>query len=293
MVDDASNTDDKEQEKSSKPRGLQHWPTIRLAVPITFIVMACCAIAFFRAGQHHAVRPNDVQSQNWEVRGGIKQGNEGQLTVGNGNKVNMNHEDTFTNQTVEGKRCEGSGNTAEGVGAAQTVCCYGSNVQCCGEAAVVHASAKAVKQCEESGMHRCQQAVVDTKCTRVSVLQRAVWSAHDVKQGDRGILTVGNGNHITINEGNRRIIERAMRKLVTELKHPSHLLEVTACIQTITVLKCSAILVSPIGEHMATPIDICQEAGNLGGCALLCKEDVVLRKSQTVCEGVQYMYIYI
>merc|ERR1712232_1491147 len=56
--------------------------------------------------------------------------------------VTENHNVSFSEVAVtyKGKKCEGSGNGVEDVGAAQVVCCSGKYVQCCDSVYVVKAT---------------------------------------------------------------------------------------------------------------------------------------------------------
>lgn len=94
------------------------------------------------------------------------------MATGNGNQVGngntMNNKQKYI-KNIEGKKCEGSGNGVEGVGAAQVVCCFGQNVQCCGMAAVGREDKTAAKQVDDLN---AGSVGVGSNCTAIPAQQK-------------------------------------------------------------------------------------------------------------------------
>lgn len=301
--DDAEQAPSRDQGQTSEPQNrIISRMTLQVASGAVVAIMGICAILTFQFGPRHVTELVDMPdpaahlaAKKWQITSDVTNGDGSQMVLGDNNKVDVRSEQKFENKTIEGKKCEGSGNGVKDMGAAQVVCCYGDNVQCCGEAAAVKTSAKEVGRCESSG--GCSEAVVGSKCTRIPKKEAGIQQKRDlhdaihdatVSNGDRSTQVLGNDNKVkTINflkESMVDIITRVVGSLAKTLTIIALTTKTSASLAILHQLDYSKQFRSMlIGLPPKLPIDICVESKNPYGARLLCRQDMVPPEKRHVC----------
>lgn len=129
--------------------------------------------------------------------------------LGNNNRATVSKTNNKYKKVIKGKRCEGSGNSfgrGDHGGAAQVVCCYGKNVQCCGVASAVSTTADSVHAAEKGSAGHGSQVKVATGCSPSP--SRELES--DVTLGDHASI-VNNGGLQQIGNNNVAITKKKSR----------------------------------------------------------------------------------
>ena len=137
-------------------------------------------------------------TKDWSIGGHATVENSGDnFVLGDHNFESKTTETVNANSTryftVAGKKCEGSGNGVNGA-AAQVVCCYGQDVQCCGEAAAT--AAKAVQNHEATKVSGGKVAIGSGCKAFQRTLDDTYVKDHAKVVNKRGCQSIGNGNII-------------------------------------------------------------------------------------------------
>ena len=172
---------------------------------------------------------------------------------------------------------QGSGNGVAGVGAAQTVCCFGNDVQCCGmAAAAATAQDVAAKMAKAVHAHEAGATAVGAKCSR------APRSLARVSESTMSSSVVGDNNKVTTFnvKGSGKEYSRALqdfRRFVVDETKLVQLDDVLFRLRQMTRGQDSWKQLAKISMDNAdsSPWDVCWRNGWTYICHSLCKNGLV------------------